>query len=298
VPQTLAVLEHENAMTPATGTSKAAEPKELRWDPDSVPPFPAIALKALKLMSGTDTSLLELCNLIRPDPAFSTAVLRIANSPLVAFSRNITSVLQASMLLGFQRLRGVVITVGLKAYLKNSFTPLMQSCWRHSVACAIIAERSAEWSFLDKDFAYTAGVLHDIGRVALATVMPEPYARVIERGADQSQDLLRSERELCGIDHCQAGRSLVTAWNLPEAFLGITACHHDPEAHLPGTASLVPPCCELADSLGFAVIRCRSPRSYAEILAELPDPAQDRIPADAETLASEIANEIKVIESA
>ena len=91
-------------MTLATGTSKAAEPIKLRWDPDSIPPFPAIALKALKLMSGTDTSLLELCNLIRSDLAFSIAILRIANSPLVAFPKNVTSVLQASMLLGFQRL--------------------------------------------------------------------------------------------------------------------------------------------------------------------------------------------------
>src|SRR5271157_1981896 len=210
-------------MTLATGTSKAAKP--LVWDPDSIRPFPAIALKALRLMSGTDTSLLELCNLIRSDPAFSTAILRIANSPLVAFSKNITSVVQASMLLGFQRLRSVVITVGLKAYLKDSFTPLMRACWHHSVACAIIAERSAKCRFLDKDFAYTAGILHDIGRVALAAVMPAAYARVIERGADRPLDLLASERELCGIDHCQAGRSLAISWNLPEAFLEIAACH-------------------------------------------------------------------------
>ena len=154
-----------------TGTSKVAEPAELRWDPDGLSPFPAIALKALKLMS-TETSLLELCNLIRSDLAFSTAVLRIANSPLVAFSKNVTNVLQASMLLGFQHLPSVVITAGLKAHLTGSFTPLIQSCWRHSVACAIIAERSAKWRFLDKDLAYTAGIRHDIGRVALATTMP------------------------------------------------------------------------------------------------------------------------------
>src|SRR5271165_6240154 len=104
-----------NAMTQAISTSKAAQPMELRWDPESIPPFPAIALKALKLMAGTDTSLLELCNLIRSDVAFSTAVLTIANSPLVAFPKQVTSVLQASMLLGFHRLRNMVITVGLKA---------------------------------------------------------------------------------------------------------------------------------------------------------------------------------------
>jgi putative nucleotidyltransferase with HDIG domain len=271
---------------------------ELRWDPDRIPPFPAIALKALKLMAGTDTSLPELCDLIRSDPAFSTSVLRIANSPLVAFSRNVTSMLQASMLLGFQRLRGLVITVALKAYLKGAFTPLMKSCWQHSLACATIAERNAQWSLLDKEFAYTAGILHDLGRVALVTVMPEAYARVVECGADQPQDLLEIEREFCGIDHCQAGRSLVTAWNLPEAFLDVTARHHDPGARLPGTAALLPLSCALADALGFAVVRCRSPRSYAEILAGFPERARTRFPADAKEFALEIANEIKMIESA
>ena len=151
---------------------------------------------------------------------------------------------------------------------------------------------------MDKDFAYTAGILHDIGRIALATLMPKAYARIIERGADGPQDLLQSERELCGIDHCQAGRSLLTAWNLPDAFLTITACHHDPEAHLSGTASLVALSCELADTLGFTVVRCRSPRSYAEVLAKFPESVRTRFPVADEELASNITNEIKVIESA
>ena len=165
-------------------------------------------------MSGTDTSLLELCNLIRSDLAFSTAILRIANSPLVAFPKDVTSVLQASMLLGFQRLRSVVITVGLRAYLKNSFTPLMRVCWLHSAACAILAERSADWSFSDKHFAYTGGILHDIGTVALATVMPGAYARTIERGADRPEDLLQIERELCESITARSG----VRWSPPGIF--------------------------------------------------------------------------------
>ncbi len=285
-------------MTTATGTSEAAESTELRWDPNCIPPFPAIALKALHMISGTDTSLPELCNLIRSDTAFSTAVLRLANSPLVAFPKTVTSVLQASMILGFRQLRRVVVTLGLKAYLQNSFTPLMKLCWRHSVACAIIAERSAKWCFLDNDFAYTAGTLHDIGRVALTTMMPGSYARVIERGADHSQDLLQNERDLCGIDHCQAGLSLMTAWNLPEEFIEVAARHHAPDANLQGTASLLPLSCALADSLGFSVVSFRSPRSHAAILAEFPDRARKSFPADVKELTSDIANEIKVIDSA
>lgn len=278
-------------------TTKAAKSMELKWDPKILPPFPAIALKALKLMSGTDSSLLDLCNLIRSDPAFSVALLKMANSPLVAFSKNVTSVLQASMLLGFQRLKSVILAVGLKAYLKDSPSPLMSSCWRHSVACAILAERSAKLSFLDNDFAYTAGILHDIGRVALATLMPESYARVVARGADQPQDLLQVEQEFCGIDHCQAGSSLATAWNLPDAIIDVTACHHDPQAHPKGAASLIAPSCALADAVGFTVVQYRSPRTYAEILAEFSEPVRRRFPDNAHALASELANEIRELDS-
>lgn len=277
--------------------ANAAEPLEERWAVDNLPPFPAIALKALNLMAGTDTSLHELCDLIGSDPAFSTAILRLANSPLVGFSKQITSVLQASILLGFRRLKSVAITVGLKAYLEDTCTPILKSCWRHSVACAIVAERSAKSVSLDKDFAHTAGILHDIGRVALAATMPQSYARVVGRGANQPQDLLQVEQDLCGIDHCQAGRSLVTAWNLPEAFIEITSRHHDPQTHPRGAASVVPPSCMLADALGFTVVPSRSPRSYAGTLAEFPEQARNRFPADAKVLASEIANEIKVLES-
>jgi len=281
----------------AVDTAKTAGSVEERWVLDNLPPFPAIALKTLNLMAGNDTCLRELCDLIRSDAAFSAAILRLANSPLVAFSKDITSVLQASMLLGFRRLKSVAITVGLKAYLRDSYTPILESCWRHSLASAILAERSAKSASLDKDFAHTASIMHDIGRVAMAAAMPQSYARVVVRGADQPQDLLQVEQELCGIDHCQAGRSLVTAWKLPEAFIEITSCHHDPDTHPRGAAFLVRPSCMLADALGFTVVRYRCPRPYAEILAEFPEPARDRFPADAKVLASQIANEIKVFES-
>ena len=282
----------------ATLSSNAVKPLELRWRPEDLPPFPAVALKALNLIGGRDTSLVDLCNLIRSDPAFSTAILKIANSPLVAFSRNITSVLQASMLLGFQRLRSVVITIGLKAYLKEPFAPPLRSCWRHSVACAMVAERTAQWCAFDKEFAYTAGIMHDIGRIAIASTLPQLYARVVESGADQPQDMLRTEQELCGIDHCQAGRLLVAAWGLPDAFVEVTLCHHDPETHRRGAISVLRPSCLLANSLGFSAVPHRALGSYTDILAEFPESARGHFPPDAKDLAAQIQNEIDIIESA
>jgi putative nucleotidyltransferase with HDIG domain len=269
-----------------------------KWRPDQVPPFPAVALKALNLIAGRDTSLLELCNLIRPDPAFSSEVLRIANSPLVAFSREITNVLQASMLLGFRRMRSVVVTVGLRAYMADGFTPLLRSCWRHSVACGIIAERAAKACALDKELAYTGGVLHDLGRIVLAVSMSEEYQRLVEQGADDAQDFLRAERARLGIDHCQVGGILVTEWSLPPAFLTIATCHHDEKAEVATADSIVALSCLMADALGFGPVQYRKPLSYSDIVENFPKPAHWLFPPERDLFAEEMSAEIALIESA
>jgi len=267
------------------------------WHPDNLPAFPAVALKALNLIAGRDTSLLELCNLIRADAAFSSAILRVANSPLVAFSKNITSVMQASMLLGFQRLKSVVLAVGLKDYLKQPFTPLLQACWRHSVACAMIAEHAAQACRVDKDFAYTAGILHDIGRAAMAAAAPESFSHIAEIEANEPRDLLPRERELFGMDHCQAGAWLVKVWGLPMVFLEVTSYHHDKTPEMQPGARVVAASCTLADVLGFGVAPYLVPPSYRQVVSGFPEVARGGFPPEAETLAAEIASKIKVIES-
>jgi putative nucleotidyltransferase with HDIG domain len=283
--------------TVAENTSSPVESVQTLPALDRLPPFPAVALRALNILSGTETSLRELCDLVRLDPVFTGEILRLANSPLVAFSKEVTSVLQASMLLGFRRLRRLVITVGLRSYLDNSFTGLLRPCWRHSVACAMVAERTARWNPLDRDFTYAAGILHDIGRVALAKMGPQAYATLIEKATDRASDALHNEQELFGIDHCQAGRLLMTAWNLPEDFMAIASHHHDPLSHVEDAPEVIRLSCLLADSLGFATARRGCVRDYEEILAEFPESVRKHLPA-AEELAAEIAKEISVIEAA
>jgi putative nucleotidyltransferase with HDIG domain len=281
----------------ATFAPSAGQSVRSDWQPERLPPFPAIALKALNLIAGRDTSLLELCNLIRSDTAFSAAILKIANSPLVAFSRNITSVVQASMLLGFRRLKSVVITVGLKAYLQGPLTPILQACWQHSVACAMIAERAASGGGIDKDFAYTAGIMHDIGRAAMVAARPDWYAQVVGQEAEEPADLLPRERALFGVDHCQAGASLVKAWDLPGTFLDVTAHHHDKKAPMPGPAAVVAPSCLLADALGFGLEKYRGVHSYADLVSAFPEKNRQNLPQEAKECIAEISDEIRVIET-
>ncbi len=260
---------------------------------ESLPPFPAVALRALNVLAGTETSLRELCDVVRPDPVFSAEILRLANSPLVAFTKQVTNVLQASMLLGFQRLRRLVITVGLRSYLDSASAQLLHSCWRHSVACALIAEKTAKQSPVDRDLAYTGGILHDIGRVVLTSINPESYAALLARLPDGPTEMLRREREVFGIDHCQAGSRLVLAWHLPDEFSAITLHHHEPQRRDGAASELIRLSCRLADALGYASSPHGPLYGRNAVTAEYPENVRAHLPT-----AAELEQELRVIESA
>ncbi len=138
--------------------------------------------------------------------------------------------------------------------------------------------------------------MHDIGRAAMVMATPQSYALVVEQEADEPQDLLARERELFGIDHCQAGASLVKTWNLPSAFLEVTAHHHECAPPARGTASVIAPSCRLADALGFAVGKYRTAPTYADLVGAFSESARRRFPPDANAVVAEITDEIRVIE--
>ena len=204
------------------------------------------------------------------------------------------------MLLGFERVQALAVTIGIRAYLRDSLEiPVLRGCWRHSLACAIIAEQLSKIGLLDKDALYTAGVMHDIGRLALAICHRKAYADFLGATELQPCDVLARERELFGMDHCEAGRALVAAWNLPQEFAVIAARHH--EALNPGnfdTLTVVQFACRLADAVGFPVAHSSNPLPYEALRDELPAEDRHHLPADPAELASHIETAMKVMEHA
>jgi putative nucleotidyltransferase with HDIG domain len=269
-------------------------------DSIEIPPFPAIAIKALQLISKDYSRLSELSNLICSDAAFSAEMLRIVNSPFFGLRTEVKGVLQATLLLGLERVKGLVLTIGMRAYLGEALkVPALRACWRHSLACAMIAEDLTKKSLEEKDVAYTAGIIHDIGRFGLAVAYPERYASFLARTVDGPAAVLERERELFGINHCEAGRSLVLRWNLPKEFVRVTSEHH--QRATGGTFDLVAvvrASCMMADALGFEVVLPREPRNYKELLAELPERHRSLLSRDAEELSFRIAEKINSLESA
>jgi putative nucleotidyltransferase with HDIG domain len=254
----------------------------------------------LQLANNEDVQLHQLSELISSDPAFASEVLTVANSILYSPRYPSNSILQAIAVLGADALQGMCITVGVRAYLGKSMSqPAMRGLWRHNLACAIIAERLASAGLLDKDTAYTSGIMHDIGRMALSVIQPKEYANLLGTHHGTPNSILEGERELFGWDHCEAGRQLTVNWKLPSDFDDIVLEHHCARRKdgAWGLVELVKTSCKMADTAGFPAFRGCEVTLYAELLDEVPARERRLFYPDLETLASEVANSIRSIES-
>ena len=273
---------------------------KMPWAYIRLPPFPQVAIRVLQLVNKENVQLHQLSDLISSDAAFASEVLTIANSPLYAPRYPASNLLQAIAVLGANHLQGMCLTVGVRSYLGKSLShPAMRDLWRHNLACALIAEQLASAGFMDKDIAYTSGVLHDIGRFALAVIRPKEYAQLLGTYRGTSESMLESERALFGWNHCDAGRQLIVDWRLPCEFEAIVSEHHAAKRTdgFWGMAELIKVSCLLADAAGFVAFPGCVVTPFPELLDELPARERRGFPAELEALATDVGSRIKLLES-
>lgn len=276
------------------------ETGELPWAQLRLPPFSPVGLRVLQLASNENVQLHELSELISSDPALTSELLSIVNSLVYAPRFPINSILQAIAVMGANHLQGMCLMVGVRGYMGKSLSqPSMQALWRHNLACATVAEQLASAGFLDRDSAFTSGVMHDIGRLALAAVKPEEYTNLLQTHTGTSFSILDRERELFGKDHCEIGRRLVAEWKLPEDFEAIVAEHHvqRPRGGPWGMAELIGVSCRMADTAGFAAFPLCQSTPFDDLLEEIPARERKLFHAEIETLTLEITTKINAIES-
>jgi putative nucleotidyltransferase with HDIG domain len=276
------------------GASKTKRP----WALQDLPPFRPVARKLMLLTARDDVPLTQVQQVLRTDAAFAAEVLHLANSPLVGMRSEITSILQAVMLLGLERIKGLATTLALRTFLTSGpLTDALQGCWRHNLATAIVSERLARFVHLDSDTCYTAGLLHDIGRLALLRACPDKYEQILSRPDASDADLLLREKSIFDIDHCQAGEWILEQWQFPKELREVVSLHHQKPA--PGTAgllSVVYAGWRLADFLGFSVLNAPIPGDIGEIVSVLSEPASQLVRDEFDRIAEEVAVKINAIE--
>ena len=274
-----------------TSPAKPAAP----WALENLPPFPKMATRLLQLLSKEDSDLNEIGRYIAAEPVYAARVLQMANSPLFALQRQVKTISHAIAILGTERVKAITMTRALGDFLKPALrVKALRLCWLNSLACGLLSEKVARACRVDADFAYTAGLLRDLGRLALLVKYPESYANLLAVSQEYSYDLLSTERDLFEIDHCQAGVFLLENLPFPQELQEVVARHHDESilqepfrmVHVVRLAG------RMADTLDFAVMPRLDQLQFSDILEELPESAQGRFTDDGDALKAEITAKI------
>ncbi len=181
------------------------------------------------MLSDEIASFKEVAHLIALDPILAGEVLRLANSGLYGRRFEVRSVLQAIALLGIGRINQLAVTAALWRGLPRRTSLFVREWWRHSIAAALITQRFHQGgsSSITGDFAYTAGLLHGVGQLALFQDSPDAYPQLVERACTESVELLVFERAAFGVDHASLAGFILESWGLPRDLIDAAAKHHE-----------------------------------------------------------------------
>ena len=259
-----------------------------------VPPFPPVAARLLTLLAQPDVKVKAVAELISSDATFTARLLQCVNSYEFGLSYPVSDVKQAVALVGLDRTRQVTISHATAVYAKGALrTAELRRCWQHTVATAVLAEEIAQACDAFTNVAFTAGIMHDIGRLALLVAYPAEYERVIRGAAEQTLDILDFEREEFGMDHAEAGRILAERWGLPLDLRVIAGRHHDPsEGTELDLLRIVHVACRLAEILGYDIVHPLTPQDANTVLSELPERARARLKKTPAELCTRIEQRI------
>lgn len=246
------------------------------WALRHLPAFPAAAARLLRLLNDPDAGFSEFAEVIESDPSFAWEVLKAANSPLIGLPFEVDDIRHAVAIVGVERVKGLVLVIALSREFRHAFRePRLVACWKHCLAVAQLSAELAPSFGVEPGLAYTAGLLHDLGRIALMTTFPQKYAGMIGESSTLQVEMRELEQKFFEIDHCVAGATMMQIWSLPESLQDICLRHHNPiSLYERGLLANVVAANRIAHMSGFRPVY-EPPGSYG--LETVPGGVPDRI---------------------
>jgi len=194
----------------------------------ALPSLPAVVNDLLATMEQEDFDMHVLAAKITLDQALTAKTLRLANSSFYGLQSKVTTMTQAVSVLGFHSIRTLVTACSVIASFsaQGSGTFDFKAFWRHSLASAVCARVIAPHLKVNPDSAFTAGLLHDLGTLVLATRFAEDYQQVLAWQHEHDCTTSAAEHAVFGIDHAAIGAALAAHWKFPEQIQAAVAGHH------------------------------------------------------------------------
>lgn len=194
-----------------------------------IPSIPQIANRVMTAVADPSTSADDLRRIIEFDPSIAARILRAANSSIYGFRREVETVRHAITLLGFRSVECTVMAASLRGVFYQ-FGLSEKLLWEHATMCGVVAGRLASYGpiDLDRELAFSAGLLHDLGKIAMSNAYRKRYALVMARTYNEGVSFAEAELEEFGFDHAVLGAHIAEKWELPDALVAAIRHHHDP----------------------------------------------------------------------
>lgn len=199
----------------------------------SLPSIPLLYVRIVQTLQSDEPSLQKIGEIVSEDIAMSAKILQLVNSSYFGLARRISNPVQAVMFLGLETVKALVLSIHIftkwDCGFINGFD--IEQLWHHSMAVGVMAKRLAESERLsarDADEAFTAGLLHDVGKLILAFNLPDAYRKVLHRCKSEHIPLWQAEEEMLGATHAEVGAYLLGLWGLPTPIVEAVAWHHRP----------------------------------------------------------------------
>ncbi|GAB3472262.1 HDOD domain-containing protein [Massilia terrae] len=207
-----------------------------------LPSLPSVVVQLIRTFGQADVAVAELSAQIAKDQALAAKTLRLANSSFYGLQSRVRTIDQAITVLGFDSVRALVTSAGIVGQFgAGSHGGLdFTAFWRHAVGTALCAKSVARLAGSSQEYAFVSGLLHDIGRLVLATRFPDEYAAALALQGEEDCEPSHAERQVLGLDHAVVGRALAQHWKFPELIQRAIGNHHAPmRDDLGGIASVV-----------------------------------------------------------
>lgn len=197
-----------------------------------LPTIPAVLMPLLRYMENPveQVDVHHLVSLISQDKSLAGRCLQVANSPLFGSAHEVETIQAAVVALGLDRIQQIAVSCALlKLMPADSFGFDPAVFWSHSLGCALVCQEFASRiGFPETAKAYAAGLLHDIGIVALLWVAPQEFRLCFEEASRRRIPLHAAEQLIMGLTHCESGKIIARNWHLPEELTQVITSHHSP----------------------------------------------------------------------
>ena len=207
--------------------------EELVAKVEELPVFPQSVLGIIKLIEDPNAGVKDVEREIIKDQGLTAKILKLANSSYYGLSRNIKTVGDATVLLGFQAIKSMVLATSVSKVIDRELPGYAlgkKALWHQSQISAITTRVVAKkCRYAKADQAYTAGLLKDIGKVILDHYLSGDYEKVLAEVNRSDKTFLEVEQSLLGFDHGQVGAQIAEKWHLPLELVEAIERHHTPE---------------------------------------------------------------------